>query len=243
MFANVSNCMSQASCMSQTSCPAQLISDGPAILPSLLLCDFANLGDEISRVESAGAAALHLDVMDGHFVPNLSYGMPLVEACRKASSLPLDVHLMISSPEKYLDAFLDAGADILTIHLEATDDPLPLLRRIRSSGAAAALAINPPTAVAALDPYLGECDMVLVMSVMPGFGGQAFDPIALEKLSLLKKKTEGRLPLEIDGGIGPDTIGRAAEAGASLMVAGSAIFRQPDYAASIDELKHLAATN
>ena len=223
-------------------CPKSLLADGPAILPSLLLCDFAHLGDEIRRVEEAGAAALHLDVMDGHFVPNLSYGFPLVEACRKNSRLPLDVHLMISNPEKYVDSFVEAGADIVTVHVEATDDPASLLRQIHSAGAAAALAINPPTPVEALDPFLDQCDMILVMSVMPGFGGQAFDPVALEKLGYLREKTGGNLPLEIDGGIGPATIGLAAASGASLMVAGSAIFRQADYVASIHELKQLAAT-
>ncbi|MCA9247946.1 MAG: ribulose-phosphate 3-epimerase [Planctomycetales bacterium] len=230
-------------CVPKVCLPAELIAAGPAILPSLLLCDFANLGEEIARVEQAGAAALHLDVMDGHFVPNLSYGLPLVDACKKASRLPLDVHLMIANPEKYIEAYVEAGADMVTIHLEAAADPGPLLQRIRAAGAAAALAINPPTPVSALDPFLSGCDMVLVMSVMPGFGGQAFDPAALEKLRYLRDKTAGQLPLEVDGGIGPDTAERVAEAGAQLLVAGSAIFKQADYASSIQQLKQLATTN
>ena len=145
------------------------------MLPSLLLCDFAHLADEISRLEDAGVEALHLDVMDGHFVNNLTYGPTIVSAVRSCTDLPLDVHLMIAEPERYLPDFQKAGADILTIHIEAVPDPRRVLRQIRSMGIGAGLALNPPTPLSAVDPYLADCDLLLVMSVMPGWGGQSFD--------------------------------------------------------------------
>jgi len=218
---------------------ARLRAASPAVLPSLLLCDFANLEREVERVEATGVAALHLDVMDGHFVPNISYGLPIVEAVRRVTELPLDVHLMISRPEKYIGQFRDAGADSLTIHVEAAEDPRPILEQIRSLGALAGLALNPPTALAAIEPYFSHCDLVLVMSVMPGFGGQAFDETALEKLRALRTRTDVHALLEVDGGINAQTIGRCAEAGADLLVAGSAIFRAPDYHAAVAELHAL----
>jgi ribulose-phosphate 3-epimerase len=213
----------------------------PVILPSLLLCDFGNLEAEVRAVEAAGARALHLDVMDGHFVPNITYGMTIVEAVRKLTDLPLDVHLMISEPAKFVDAFVDAGADILTIHAEAVDDPAPVLRQIRKRGAAASLAINPPTPLELIAPSLPLCDMVLAMSVMPGWGAQVFDPVALEKLRALKAQQGNRLLLEIDGGINLKTVGLATAAGANMLVVGSAIFRRKDatYAESIAELTQL----
>src|SRR5687767_13571139 len=150
---------------------------GPAVLPSLLLCDFSRLADEVARLEDAGVEALHLDVMDGHFVPNLTYGPPIVAAVRSCTNLPLDVHLMISNPGDYVEEFRDAGADCLTIHIEAVPDPLPVLDRIRTLGVSPGLALNPPTPLSAVEPYLAACELLLVMSVMPGFGGQQFDPV------------------------------------------------------------------
>jgi ribulose-phosphate 3-epimerase len=218
----------------------------PAVLPSLLLCDFARLGEEIAKLEQAGVTCLHLDVMDGHFVPNMTYGLTIVEACRKCTDLPLDVHLMISNPEKYVRHYHQAGADIITIHQEAVRDPVPLLQEIRSLGAAAGFAINPPTPVAAIEPVLNECDMVLVMSVMPGFGGQSFDPVALEKLRWLKQwKRQNRsdLLLEVDGGVNDATIGDCSAAGAELFVVGSGIFKHADYSHAAENLRQTALKN
>jgi ribulose-phosphate 3-epimerase len=220
-----------------------LRSQVPAILPSLLLCDFAHLADEIKRLEQAGAVCLHLDVMDGHFVPNMTYGMTIVEACRRVTNLPLDVHLMISNPEKYLPQYRDAGADILTIHIEATREPAALLQQIRELGTGVGLALNPPTPVTAIEPYLKQCDLVLPMSVMPGFGGQKFDPSALDKLRWLRDwsaTNQHPLLLEVDGGINLETTHACAEAGAVLYVVGSGIFKQPDYRTAISELRQKA---
>ncbi len=213
----------------------------PMVLPSLLLCDFGNLEQEVRRLEEAGAGCLHLDVMDGHFVPNLSYGLPIVEAVRRATDLPLDVHLMISEPGNYLKRFYEAGADLLTIHAEAVDDPQSLLRKIREMGAGAGLAINPPTPVETIRPALDLCDLVLVMGVMPGFGGQAFDRVALEKLRELKSLVSEQVLLEVDGGVNAETIAECSQAGAQLLVAGSAILCQPDYQESVATLTQLAA--
>jgi ribulose-phosphate 3-epimerase len=216
----------------------QLRATAPLVLPSLLVCDFGRLEDEVRRLEQAGAKALHLDVMDGHFVPNLSYGLPLVETIRRLTHLPLDLHLMIDNPAQYVDRYRQAGADSMTIHVEAVADPRPVLRRIRQLGAEAGLALNPPTPLAAIEPYLDECDLVLVMSVMPGFGGQEFDPVALDKLRALRDRVPPQTVLEIDGGINAETIGPSAAAGAQWFVVGSAIFHTHDYAAS---LRHLEA--
>lgn len=214
---------------------------GPIVLPSLLLCDFARLANEIARLEQAGVQALHLDVMDGHFVPNLTYGPPIVSAIRSCTDLPLDVHLMISNPQPYLEEFREAGADSITVHIEAVHDPRPLLERIRTLGAAAGLALNPTTPLSAVEPYLANCDLLLVMSVMPGFGGQAFDPVALEKLRVLNSSGAAKhLLLEVDGGVNDATIGSCAKAGAKLFVVGSAIFRQPDYTQAVMRLTQQA---
>lgn len=208
----------------------------PAILPSLLQCDFGNLHHEIQRVEAAQAPALHLDVMDGHFVPNLSYGLPIVATIRKLTRLPLDVHLMISNPENFLAEYVAAGADSLTVHFEATSSPETLLRQIRALGVNAGLAINPATSVESLEPYLGDADVLLVMSVQPGFGGQAFQPQALEKLRALRAMSPHAL-LEIDGGVSEANIAECAAAGADLFVVGSAIFKTPDYSVTIGRMR------
>jgi len=214
---------------------AQLRATLPVVLPSILGCNFGNLEREIRDLEAAGARGLHLDVMDGHFVPNLTFGMPVVEAIRKLTDLPLDVHLMIANPERYLARFVDAGADIVTIHAEVVEDPRPLLQQLRELGVGAGLAINPPTPVSTIDAALPDCDLVLVMSVMPGFGGQAFDEVAFEKLRELRAKAPDTL-LEVDGGVNADTIARCTDAGADLLVVGSAITSAADYQTAIADL-------
>jgi ribulose-phosphate 3-epimerase len=210
----------------------------PSILPSLLLCDFANLQREVELLEESGVDVLHLDVMDGHFVPNLTYGMPIVEALRRITALKLDVHLMISDPAAYADRFVSAGADCITFHVEAVEgDPKPILRSIRNQGVASGLAINPATPMDRLLPHVPECDLVLIMSVPAGFGGQAFHPIALERLRQLRRDFGPDLLLEIDGGINAQTIGPATQHGADLLVVGSAIFREADYCQAMTRLR------
>lgn len=212
----------------------------PVVLPSLLLCDFGHLATEIARLEEADVQALHLDVMDGHFVPNFTYGMTIVEAVRKLTDLPLDVHLMIDHPEQYLEPFYTAGADQITIHVEAVEEPRPLLETIRKLGAAAGLALNPPTPLSQIESALPICDSVLVMSVMPGFGGQQFDSSALEKLSALRSRDDWHGLLQVDGGVNRHTVESCAEAGADLFVVGSAIFSSQDYTGRVKELTCLA---
>jgi ribulose-phosphate 3-epimerase len=214
---------------------AELQSFAPLIAPSLLACDFAHLERDIRRVEEAGARVLHLDIMDGHFVPNLSFGLPIVQAIRRVTKLPLDVHLMISNPDQYVERFRRAGADMLTIHIEAVPEPRPLLEKIRAMGAAAGLSLNPPTPLERIENYLDACDLVLVMSVMPGFGGQEFDPVAIDKLRRLRRLAP-ELLLSVDGGINPETTGPCAEAGATMFVVGTALFSQSDYRRRMDEL-------
>ena len=216
---------------------AQLRAASPAVLPSLLASDFSNLRSEIERVEEAGACALHLDVMDGHFVPNISIGIPILEAVRRVTDLPLDVHLMIERPERYVEQFRAAGADVITIHIEAVHNPRPVLDKIRSLGALAGLSLNPPTPISSIEPSLAHCDLVLVMSVMPGFGGQKFDLTALDKLRTLRDRSDVHALLEVDGGVNAETIGECAEAGAELLVAGVAVFHTEDYAATIGQLQ------
>jgi ribulose-phosphate 3-epimerase len=229
--------------MPNRDCLAALAASPPAILPSMLLCDFAHLEREVREVEAAGARALHLDVMDGHFVPNLTYGMPIVEAVRRLTDLPLDVHLMIESPQRYVASFVDAGADLLTIHAEAVDDPREVLQSIRDLGACAGLAINPATEVATIEPSIGLCDLVLAMSVAPGFGAQKFERSTLEKLRRLRSIVPPEVLLEVDGGVNTQTVADCAAAGAQLLVVGSAIFRRQgvDYSQSMSELVDLAS--
>ncbi|HYW78187.1 MAG TPA: ribulose-phosphate 3-epimerase [Thermoguttaceae bacterium] len=222
---------------------AELRASGPRVEPSLLACDFARVEDEIRLVEAAGAEILHLDIMDGHFVPNLSFGVPVVRAIRRVTQLPLDVHLMLSEPGRYLKVFREAGADLLTIHIEAVAEPRPMLDEIRSLGALAGLSLNPPTPVAALEPFIADCDQILVMSVMPGFGGQTFDPVALDKLRRLRELGGGDLLLSVDGGINHETAGPCAAAGADSLVAGSALFSTDDYGRFIEEVTGLAKSS
>ena len=218
-------------------CISNLREASPAILPSLLLCDFGNLEREIERLEDAGVVALHLDVMDGVFVPNFTYGMTIVAALRKLTELPLDVHLMMVNPEKYVEQFYDAGADIITVHAEATEDAPSLLQMIRKLGAASGIAINPDTPVTEIEAALPHADLALVMSVHAGFGGQSFIAPVLDKFSEIRALPGGEeILLEIDGGINVDTIGQSTEQGAELLVAGSAVFKQEDYTTAIGNL-------
>lgn len=212
----------------------------PLILPSLLLCDFGNLQSEVEKLERAGIQALHLDVMDGQFVPNLTYGFPIVEALRQVTELPLDVHLMIDSPQRYIERFREAGADCMTVHVEAVAEPAAVLEQIHRTGAAAGIAINPDTPMDRLGDCLDQCDLVLVMSVQAGFGGQSFRHEALSRLKQLRQQVASQVLLEVDGGINRETIGPCAAAGAELLVVGSAIFGQPDYGQAIQMLQQRA---
>jgi ribulose-phosphate 3-epimerase len=226
--------------MKRRNCLAGLSEAAPVVLPSLLLCDFGNLEQEVRLLEQAGVQALHLDVMDGVFVPNFTYGMPIVKAVRKLTDLPVDVHLMITEPGRYVQQFFDAGADNITIHVEATGDPRGTLEQIRRLGAGAGLAFNPATPFSAIEPALDLCDVVLVMSVPAGFGGQEFHDNALDKLRQVRERVSPDVVLEVDGGVNGKTIASCAEAGAQLFVVGSAIFHRPDYAAAVKELTELA---
>jgi ribulose-phosphate 3-epimerase len=206
------------------------------IAPSLLSADFAAIADQIRMVEAAGAGELHLDSMDGRFVPNLTWGMKIVKDLRRLTSLPFDCHLMILEPERYVDAFREAGADVITFHYEATPHQHRLLRHLRSIGAKAGIAINPGTPVGMLVDLIEEIDRVLVMSVNPGFGGQSFIERALTKIAEVRALLDVRNPgceIEVDGGIGVENIERAVHAGANVLVAGNSVFAAPDPAAAL----------
>ena len=207
------------------------------VAPSILSADFSRLGEEIRAVEAAGADIIHIDVMDGHFVPNITIGPLVVQAARKVTKLPLDVHLMIENPERYIADFAKAGADYLTVHVEAAYHLHRLVQSIREhKGVKAAVSLNPATPLAMLDHILGDIDMVLIMSVNPGFGGQAFIPSQLDKIRALRKRIDARkldLEIEVDGGVKTDNAAEVAAAGADILVAGSAVFGSKDYAAAI----------
>jgi ribulose-phosphate 3-epimerase len=222
--------------LARQSLVSRLRASRPVILPSMLLCDFGNLQREIERLEEAGVEALHMDVMDGAFVPNMTYGMPVIEAVRRLTKLPIDVHLMIEKPGRYAQAFIDAGSDLITFHIEAEPEPRELLQAIQAKGVAAGLAINPSTPLERLMPFAGACDLVLVMSVEAGFGGQEFNPLALARLAELRQRLGAELLLEVDGGVNRTTAGSCQQAGADLLVVGSAIFRQSDYCQAMTQL-------
>jgi len=210
------------------------------IAPSILSADFARLGEEVRALEAAGADYVHVDVMDGHFVPNLTIGPLVVEAVRKVTSLPLDVHLMIEHPDRYIPDFAKAGADLITVHQEAVPHLHRTVQLIKSLGKKAGVSLNPATPVGTLDVILPDLDLVLVMTVNPGFGGQSFIPAGLEKIAALRRAIDARglaVELEVDGGVKTDNIGAIATAGAEVFVAGSAVFSTPDYRATIAELR------
>ena len=210
------------------------------LAPSLLSADFVRLAEEIARVEAAGADWLHLDIMDGHFVPNLTFGPPVVAAIRKISKLPLDVHLMVSNPAALVEQFAEAGADYLTVHVETEPHLHRLVNRIRELGVKPAVTLNPATSVDLLDEILSEVDMVLVMSVNPGFGGQKFIPASLAKLRRLKQKLnrlDRQVLIEVDGGVNQATAPQLIEAGVDVLVAGSAVFGSADMKTTIAALK------
>ena len=205
------------------------------IAPSLLAADFTRLGDEVRLIEEGGADVLHVDVMDGHFVPNLTLGPPLVESLRRVSGLPFDVHLMVTNPELFVVPFAKAGADHITVHVEIAT-PIPaLLEAIHAAGCTAGISLRPKTPAAAVLPYLDQLDLILVMSVEPGFGGQAFMPEVLPKIRELRQAitASGRpIHLQVDGGVGPANVATIKEAGINLLVGGTSVFRSPDGAAA-----------
>ncbi|MEM8853491.1 MAG: ribulose-phosphate 3-epimerase [Pseudomonadota bacterium] len=210
----------------------------PLIAPSLLAADYARLGEEVRAVEAAGADILHLDVMDGHFVPNISFGPAVIGALRDHTALPFDIHLMIAPAEPYIDAFVAVGAASITIHVEATHHLDRALEQIRSKGPLAGVAINPATPIAALEPVLHRVDIINVMTVNPGFGGQAFLPNAAERLAAVHTLVGDRpIHVEADGGVSAKTAADAASAGASILIAGSAVFGTDNYAKAIDTLR------
>jgi len=213
------------------------------IAPSILAADFSCLGDGIRAVEQGGAAMLHVDVMDGHFVPNISIGVPVVASLHKATRLPLDVHLMIERPEQYIQAFAEAGADMISVHQEATPHLDRTLSMIREQGCKAGAVINPATPVSMLSEVFGKLDYVLVMSVNPGFGGQKFIPVALGKIRELKRIRESynhSFRIEVDGGVGPDNVVDLVRAGAEILVAGTSVFHTPNAADAVRTLKQAA---
>lgn len=213
------------------------------IAPSILSADFSCLGEDISRIEKAGADLVHIDVMDGHFVPNISIGPPVVKALRKVTALPFDVHLMIENPDNYIESFAEAGADILTVHVEACRHIHRTIQKIKQCGVKAGAVLNPATPLSSLEWILDDLDMVLLMSVNPGFGGQSFIGSATDKVRKLKAIIDNNhhnTDIEVDGGIGLSNIYEITEAGANVIVAGSSVFNAPDINQIIAELKERA---
>ena len=214
------------------------------ISPSLLAADFSNLKQELDDIKKGGAEMLHLDVMDGHFVPNISFGMPIISALKKISTLIFDVHIMISNPQDYISDLHKAGADIITFHLEANGDPQKTIDAIHNLGMKAGIAVSPDTDGALLLPYLDKVDLVLIMTVIPGFGGQKFRQDMMPKLNMISQKANSlhldNLLIQVDGGVAPDTIGICSENGANCFVAGSAIFGKANYQEEISTLRKLA---
>ncbi len=208
------------------------------LAPSLLSANFAYLADEINKITSGGADLLHLDVMDGHFVNNITFGPCVIEAIKEVSSLPLDTHLMIAEPEKHIDAFLTAGSDSITFHIEATNSPNKIIEKIKTKGAKVAVAIKPKTDIGTIKSLLPDLDMVLLMSVEPGFGGQKFIPETLDRLHELRALSGCPDDIQVDGGINDQTICQVIEAGANVLVVGSYIFKNHDPAAVTRDLKN-----
>ncbi|WP_136795195.1 MULTISPECIES: ribulose-phosphate 3-epimerase [Desulfosediminicola] len=213
------------------------------IAPSILSADFSQLGNEIRAVDQAGAEVIHIDVMDGHFVPNITIGPLVVEAAKRVTDRVLDVHLMISNPGDYIDAFADAGADWITVHVEACTHLHRVIGQIKQRGLKAGAVLNPATSLSTLDYVLEDLDLVMLMSVNPGFGGQSFIPSSLEKIWQLRQRIDSmglEVGIEVDGGVSKKTIQDVAQAGANIFVAGSAVYNSDDYTATIGELRKLA---
>lgn len=210
------------------------------IAPSMLACDFSRMGEEACAMQNAGADLLHLDVMDGHFVPNISFGAPVIKKLRPTTDLPFDVHLMISEPLRYIDDFVKAGADIITFHIESESDTAATIARIREQGVKTGLVIKPPTPAESVFPYLNQIDMVLVMTVEPGFGGQSFMVDMMPKLHTLREEINRRslsVDLEVDGGVDANTAPIVIENGANVLVAGSYLFAKDSYADAVASLR------
>ena len=214
------------------------------IAPSVLSADFARLGEEVAEVERAGADMIHFDVMDGHFVPNLSIGIPVLESLRKVTRLPLDAHLMIENPERYVEVFVKAGANSVSVHAEVCKDIPAMAKRLHDLGARASIGINLETDVQRVLPFAAQLDMILIMSIHPGFGGQEFIPEALEKLRAVRRELDRRalkVDIEIDGGVKLDNIAEVKAAGANVFVSGSGIFGHGDYRKVVKEMRDLIA--
>ena len=215
------------------------------VSPSVLACDFSKLGEEVKKVEDAGADMLHLDVMDGNFVPNISFGPDVIKSVRKQSNLFFDVHLMIDNPGKYIDRFVEAGADGITIHYESCENQREVLKMIREAGKKAAISIKPMTPAFVLDPFLAYVDMILVMTVEPGFGGQKFMEETMESVRELRSMIHASgydIDIQVDGGINAETAAIASQAGANIFVAGSSVFKAENTKKAIDDIREAAGS-